>query len=152
MVTSKLRAQRPSFRTEEPDSTFRLPLQPALRTTGATAYQLGLTVDGRETLSGISFTARPGAMTAVIGPSAARNSALLALLAGTRELSAGRVIVDGHDIQAEPEFMRWVALCVGTRGSGSFGRPRGGPPGGIRGACGGYPGGRGGGGAAEGAV
>ncbi|WP_231127969.1 ATP-binding cassette domain-containing protein, partial [Mycobacterium colombiense] len=106
MVTSKLRAQRPSFRTEEPNSTFRLPLQPALRTTGATAYQLGLTVDGRETLSGISFTARPGAMTAVIGPSAARNSALLALLAGTRELSAGRVIVDGHDIQAEPEFMR----------------------------------------------
>lgn len=106
MVTSKLRAQRPSFRTEEPDSTFRLPLQTASRTTGVTAYQLGLAVDGRETLSGISFTARPGAMTAVIGPSAARNSALLALLAGTRELSAGRVVVDGHDLHAEPESMR----------------------------------------------
>lgn len=106
MVTSKLRAQRPSFRTEEPNSTFRLPLQTASRTTGVTAYQLGLTVDGRETLSGISFTARPGAMTAVIGPSAARNSALLALLAGTRKLSAGRVTVDGHDVHAEPESMR----------------------------------------------
>ncbi len=106
MVTSKLRAQRPSFRTEEADSTFRLPLRTASRTTGVTAYRLGLTVDGHETLSGISFTARPGAMTAVIGPSAARNSALLALLAGTRELSSGRVTVDGHDIHAEPESMR----------------------------------------------
>ncbi len=106
MVTSKLRAQRPSFRTEEPNSTFRLPLQTASRTTGVTAYRLGLTVDGRETLSGISFTARPGAMTAVIGPSAARNSALLALLAGTRKLSAGRVTVDGHDVHAEPESIR----------------------------------------------
>jgi ABC-type multidrug transport system ATPase subunit len=106
MVTSKLRAQRPSFRTEEPDSTYRLPLRTASRTTGITAYQVGLTVDGHETLSGISFTARPGSMTAVVGPSAARNSALLALLAGTRATSSGRVTVDGHDVYAEPESMR----------------------------------------------
>lgn len=106
MVTSKLRAQRPSFRTEQPDATYRLPLQTASRTTGATAYRLGLTVDGHETLSGISFTARPGNMTAVIGPSASRNAALLALLAGARAPSAGRVTVDGHDVHAEPEAMR----------------------------------------------
>ncbi|OBH78610.1 ABC transporter, partial [Mycobacterium mantenii] len=106
MVTSKLRAQRPSFRTQEPNATYRLPLGSASRTTGATAYQLGMTVDGHETLSGISFTVRPGAMTAVIGPSAARNSALLGLLAGTRKLSSGRITVDGHDVHAEPESMR----------------------------------------------
>ncbi|WP_369815603.1 ATP-binding cassette domain-containing protein, partial [Mycobacterium sp. 852002-40037_SCH5390672] len=106
MVTSKLRAQRPSFRTEEADPTYRLPLQTASRTTGVTAYQLALTVHGHETLSGISFSARPGSMTAVIGPSAARNSALLTLLAGTRELSAGRVIVDGHGVHDEPQSMR----------------------------------------------
>ncbi|MGN6337089.1 ATP-binding cassette domain-containing protein [Mycobacterium sp.] len=106
MVTTKLRVQRPSFRTEEPDSTYRLPLQTASRTTGLTAYQLGLTVDGHETLSGVSFTARPGTMTAVIGPSAARNSALLTLLAGGRGISSGRVTVDGHDVHAEPESMR----------------------------------------------
>lgn len=106
MVTSKLRAQRPSFRTEQPDSTYRLPLQTASRTTGATAYRLGLTVDGHETLSGISFTARPGTMTAVIGPSGPRNAALLALLAGSRAPSAGRVTVDGHDVHAEAEAMR----------------------------------------------
>ena len=106
MITSKLRAQRPSFRTGEPSSTHRLPLQTAARTTGVAAYQLGLTVDGHEVLSCVSFTARPGTLTAVIGPSAARNSALLDLLAGTRAPSSGRAIVDGHDVHAEPQLMR----------------------------------------------
>ncbi|OBH56771.1 ABC transporter ATP-binding protein [Mycobacterium sp. E2479] len=106
MVTSKLRAQRPSFRTAQPDSTHRLPLRAASRTTGMTAYQLGLRADGHQILSDISFIARPGAMTAVTGPSAARNSALLTLLAGTRAPSSGRVTVDGHDVHADPESMR----------------------------------------------
>ncbi|MEB4209457.1 ATP-binding cassette domain-containing protein [Mycobacterium sp. 94-17] len=106
MVTSRLRAQRPSFRTQEAGSTFRLPLRTASRTTGVTAYRLGLTVDGHDTLSDISFTAQPGAMTAVVGPSAARNAALLALLAGAGAPSSGRVTVDGHDVHAEPESMR----------------------------------------------
>ncbi|WP_019697488.1 ATP-binding cassette domain-containing protein, partial [Mycobacterium avium] len=106
MITSKLRAQRPSFRTDEANSTHRLPLRTAARTTGVVAYQLGLSVDGHETLSGISFTAKPGTMTAVIGPSPARNAALLALLAGTRTPSSGRVTVDGHDVHAEPAAMR----------------------------------------------
>ncbi|WP_372587027.1 ATP-binding cassette domain-containing protein [Mycobacterium avium] len=106
MITSKLRAQRPSFRTDEANSTHRLPLRTAARTTGVVAYQLGLSVDGHETLSGISFTAKPGTMTAVIGPSAARNAALLALLAGTRTPSSGRITVDGHDVHAEPAAMR----------------------------------------------
>src|SRR6185437_14403572 len=73
---------------------------------GVTAYQLGLAVDGQQMLSGISFTAPPGTMTAVIGPSAARNSALLALLDGTRAPSSGRATVDGHDVHAEPQSMR----------------------------------------------
>ncbi|AFJ34890.1 MULTISPECIES: ATP-binding cassette domain-containing protein [Mycobacterium] len=106
VITSKLRAQRPSIRSDEANSTFRLPLRTAARTTGVTAYQLGLAVDGRQILSDISFAARPGTMTAVIGPSAARNSALLAVLAGTRAPSSGRAIVDGHDVHAELQAMR----------------------------------------------
>lgn len=106
MITRKLRAPRPSFRTEEASSTYRLPLKPGARTIGVAAYRLGLTVDGREMLTDISFSARPGTLTAVVGPSAARNSALLALLAGTRGLTAGRMTVDGHDVYAEPESMR----------------------------------------------
>ncbi|HUH70804.1 MAG TPA: ATP-binding cassette domain-containing protein [Mycobacterium sp.] len=105
-ATRKLRAQRPSFRSDEVDPTYRLPLKPGARTIGVAAYRLGLTVDGHEMLTDISFTARPGTMTAVIGPSAARNSALLGLLAGTRELSSGEITVDGHDVHAEPESMR----------------------------------------------
>ncbi|MGO8770277.1 ATP-binding cassette domain-containing protein [Mycobacterium sp.] len=106
MGTRKLRVPRPSFRTEEGNSTYRLPLRPGARTTGVAAYELGLTVDGHEMLADISFTARPGTLTAVIGPSTPRNSALLALLAGTREPTSGRITVDGHDVHAEPESMR----------------------------------------------
>jgi ABC-type multidrug transport system ATPase subunit len=106
MITGKLRTQRPSFRTAETNSTHRLPLRAGSRTTGVAAYRLGLTIDGHETLSDISFTARPGTLTAVIGPSAARNSALLGLLAGSGEVSSGRAMVDGYDVRAEPKSMR----------------------------------------------
>ena len=106
MITRKLRAARPSFRTEQAEPTYRLPLESGARTIGVAAHQLGLAVDGRELLTDVSFTARPGTLTAVIGPSAARNSALLGMLAGTRELSSGRTTVDGHDVHAEPESMR----------------------------------------------
>ncbi|MEE6176855.1 ABC transporter permease [Mycobacterium sp. 050134] len=106
MVTRKFRVARPSFRTEEGSSTYRLPLRSGARTLGVSAHGLGLTVDGHEVLSDISFTARPASFTAVTGPSAARNSALLALLAGTRSDGTGQVTVDGHDVRAEPESMR----------------------------------------------
>ncbi|HWT47313.1 MAG TPA: ATP-binding cassette domain-containing protein [Mycobacterium sp.] len=106
MITRTLRTPGPSFRTQEANSTYRLPLKPGARTNGVTAYQLGLTVDGHEVLRDISFTARPGTLTAVIGPSAAPNSALLGLLAGTRGLSSGQTTVDGHDVHAEPGSMR----------------------------------------------
>ncbi len=106
MNTRKLRTPGTSFRTREPNSTYRLPLQAGARTSGVVAHRLGLAVDGRPVLSDISFTARLGALTAVTGPSAARNSALLELLAGTRELGSGRITVDGHDVHAEPESMR----------------------------------------------
>ena len=82
MTTRKLPVAHPSFRTEEPTSTYRLPLRPGARTLGVAAYRLGLTVDGHEMLTDVSFTARPGTLTAVVGPSAARNSALLELAQG----------------------------------------------------------------------
>ena len=106
MVTRKLRAGRPSFRTEQADATYRLPLKSGARTIGVAAHHLGLAVDGHELLTDVSFTARPGTLTAVTGPSAARNSALLGMLAGTRKLSSGRITVDDHDVHADPESMR----------------------------------------------
>lgn len=106
LVTSKIRVQRPSFRTADPSSTYRLPLRPGSRTLGVTAHRLGVVVDGHPTLSDISMTARPASLTAIIGPSAARNSALLDLLSGTKDPTAGVVTVDGHDVHAEPAAMR----------------------------------------------
>jgi ABC-type multidrug transport system ATPase subunit len=81
-------------------------LTPGARTVGVAAHQLALTADGNELLTDVSFTARPGTLTGVIGPSAARNSALLGLLAGTRTPSVGTVAVDEHDVHAEPGLMR----------------------------------------------
>lgn len=106
MNTRKLRAPGTSFRTQEPNSTYRLPLQAGARTSGVLAHRVGLAVDGRQVLSDISFTAGLGTLTAVAGPSAARNSALLELLAGLREPGSGHITVDGHDVHAEPESMR----------------------------------------------
>ncbi|OBK22755.1 ABC transporter [Mycobacterium asiaticum] len=92
---------------ELPPQTSRLPLLPGARTIGVAAYNLGLTVDGHELLSDVSFTSRPGSLITIVGPSASRNSALTALLAGTRPLSSGILTVDGHDVHAEPAAMRF---------------------------------------------
>ena len=93
--------------------TYRLPLKPGARTSGVAAYRLGLTSTGRSCSTASRSPRAPGTLTAVIGPSAARNSALLGLLAGTREPSSGTVTVDGHDVHAEPESMRSRIGIVG---------------------------------------
>ena len=105
-ATRKLRAVRPASQSDELNATSRLPLEPGARTVGMAAHRLGLTVHGRELLTNVSFTAHPGTLSAVFGPSAMPNSALLDLLAGTREPSSGIVTVDEHDVHAEPELMR----------------------------------------------
>jgi ABC-type multidrug transport system ATPase subunit len=106
-ATRKLRPARPDTGADEVmPSTNRLPLKPGARTIGVAAYRLGLVVHEREVLSDVSFTAHPGSMIAVTGPSAARNSALIGLLAGAHPPTYGVLTVDGHDVQAEPESMR----------------------------------------------
>jgi ABC transport system ATP-binding/permease protein len=105
-ATRKLLPAHPEPQPGELGSTFRLPLKPGARTVGVAAYRLGLTVDERELLTSVSFAARPGTLTAVFGPSAARNSTLISLLAGTRVPSSGEVTVDDRDVHAQPESMR----------------------------------------------
>ncbi|OBJ51648.1 ATP-binding cassette domain-containing protein [Mycobacterium sp. 1423905.2] len=105
-ATRKLRVTRPDSGPAEAPSTNRLPLQPGARTVGVAAYELTLTAGDHALVSSVSFTARPGSMIAVVGPSSARNSALLAVLAGTRPPTSGLLTVDGHDAVAEPETMR----------------------------------------------
>ncbi|HZE16861.1 MAG TPA: FHA domain-containing protein, partial [Mycobacterium sp.] len=78
----------------------------AARTRGLAAHGLGLTIDGHSLLTDVSFTARPGTLTAVIGPSGAGKSTLIKLIGGATQPSAGVVSFDGHDVHAEYASMR----------------------------------------------
>ncbi|MBO0866106.1 MAG: FHA domain-containing protein, partial [Mycobacterium sp.] len=71
------------------------------RTSGLTAQGLALTVDGHQLLQDVSFTAKPGTLTAVIGPSGAGKSTLVKLIGGATSPTAGVVTFDGHDVHAE---------------------------------------------------
>ena len=84
-----------------------LVVQPAAaRTRGLAAHGLALTIDGRPLLTNVSFTAKPGTLTAVIGPSGAGKSTLVKLIGGAQPPSAGVVAFDGHDVHAEYASMR----------------------------------------------
>jgi ABC transport system ATP-binding/permease protein len=83
-----------------------VPQPAAARTSGLTAHGLALTVDGRRLLEDVSFTAKPGTLTAVIGPSGAGKSTLVKLIGGATPRSAGVVAFDGHDVHAEYASMR----------------------------------------------
>jgi ABC transport system ATP-binding/permease protein len=83
-----------------------VPQPAAARTSGLIAHGLGLTVDGRQLLQDVSFTAKPGTLTAVIGPSGAGKSTLVKLIGGAMPRSAGVVAFDGHDVHAEYASMR----------------------------------------------
>ena len=68
---------------------------------------LGLTVEQRLTLlKDISFAARPGTLTAIIGPSGAGESTLAKLIGGTAQPTIGAVTLDGCDIHAEFSSLR----------------------------------------------
>jgi ABC-type multidrug transport system ATPase subunit len=67
---------------------------------------LALTIDGHPLLEDVSFTAKPGTLTAVIGPSGAGKSTLVKLISGSTPPSAGVVTFDGHDVHAEYASMR----------------------------------------------
>ena len=83
-----------------------VPQPVAARTSGLTAHGLGLTIDGHQLLQDVSFSAKPGTLTAVIGPSGAGKSTLVKLIGGAMPRSAGLVAFDGHDVHAEYASMR----------------------------------------------
>src|SRR5690606_36035217 len=51
-------------------------------------------------LSGISFTARPGETTAIVGGTGSGKTTLISLIPRFYEATAGAVIVDGVDVRA----------------------------------------------------
>ena len=54
--------------------------------------------EGKEVLHGISFTSNPGTVTAFVGPSGSGKSTTIGLIAAFYKPTAGRVLVDGHNL------------------------------------------------------
>jgi ABC-type multidrug transport system ATPase subunit len=78
----------------------------ATRTGGLEVNSVHFRIDGKELLDGISLTARPGTLTAIIGGSGAGKTTLSRLIAGYTRPSGGNVTFEGHDIHAEYATMR----------------------------------------------
>jgi ABC-type multidrug transport system fused ATPase/permease subunit len=53
----------------------------------------------RPALEQVSFTARPGTLTALVGPTGSGKSAIINLIPRFYDPTAGRVLVDGHDVR-----------------------------------------------------
>jgi ABC-type multidrug transport system ATPase subunit len=79
----------------------------ATRTGGLEVRGVQYVVDGgKQLLSDITLTARPGTLTAVIGGSGAGKSTLARLIAGYTTPTAGSVTFEGHDIHSEYASLR----------------------------------------------
>lgn len=57
---------------------------------------------GTRALDGISFTLRPGSITALVGPNGAGKTTLLRCLAALEEPVSGSILMDGKDILGDP--------------------------------------------------
>ncbi|UOV05164.1 lipid A export permease/ATP-binding protein MsbA [Pseudoxanthomonas sp. F37] len=66
----------------------------------------------RPALEGISFTARPGTVTAIVGRSGSGKSTLIKLIPRFYEAESGRILLDGHPLQDYPlaDLRRQIAL------------------------------------------
>jgi ABC-type multidrug transport system ATPase subunit len=74
---------------------------------GLDVHLLGLTLpNGRPLVSDVSFNARSGSLTAIIGPSGAGKTTLAKLVGGVITPTTGQVSFAGHDLHAEYASLR----------------------------------------------
>src|SRR5262249_16610968 len=76
------------------------------RTGGLEVRGVSLEIEKRKLLDNISFSARPGTLTPVIGPSGAGQATLAKVNVGATNRSEGKVGFEGHDIHAEYASLR----------------------------------------------
>lgn len=73
---------------------------------GLQVRDLGVRVDRKTLVADVSFRARPGTLTAVIGPSGAGKTTLVKLLSGIVGPTSGTVCFDGHCVHGNYPTMR----------------------------------------------
>jgi ABC-type multidrug transport system ATPase subunit len=80
--------------------------QPVDGTGGLQVSELSFAVRTNTLLSGVSFSAGHGSLTAIIGPSGAGKSTLVKLIAGIAKPTTGVVTFEGHNLHAEYGSLR----------------------------------------------
>ncbi len=99
------------------EPTVREPALPVLATPGlgVELVDVGFSYPGAErpVLSGVSFTLRPGATTAIVGSTGAGKTTLVNLLPRLYDVTEGRVLVGGVDVREQGLEALWasIALC-----------------------------------------
>jgi len=89
------------------DGTLVRRTEPGAKTGGLEVCGVSYTVDGGPTLvDRVSFSARPGTLTAVIGPSGSGKSTLLRVIVGGSRPDGGMVSFEGHNVHAEYASLR----------------------------------------------
>lgn len=64
--------------------------------------------DGTEkvAVNGVSFRVQPGEIYGLLGPNGAGKTTTLRMISGLLRPTAGRVLIDGQDVTAEPEYVK----------------------------------------------
>ncbi|MCU0259185.1 MAG: ATP-binding cassette domain-containing protein, partial [Solirubrobacteraceae bacterium] len=68
------------------------------------------TYGGAQALRGVTLDAERGAFLALLGPSGCGKTTLLRIIAGLLEADAGRLMLDGSDVTAQPAWSRDIGL------------------------------------------
>lgn len=102
MVQEKANAQ--SLRTRTPaiefdNVRFTYPNAQQISLASLEATSLPEVRDSEEILKGISFSALPGTVTALVGPSGAGKTTISALLPRLYDVTSGAIKIDGHDLR-----------------------------------------------------